>query len=166
MLSFPLAGSRPVAMRIHHSIVKIGTAAIPASVPSSFSTARKAGGLPPVKLPEKPANSSTKICENPSKTHHRQPSSTLKFFFGHPPLLRRPPNHPGHGNSAGASELRGASWTAAGSETPHRFRSDSSPQNIYCHFVNPAALQMSQIFFNVFIDFCARLFIMRWSELH
>jgi hypothetical protein len=37
--------------------------------------------LPPA--PEKPAFLRAKICENPSKTHHRQPSSTLKIFLGH-----------------------------------------------------------------------------------
>jgi hypothetical protein len=36
--------------------------------------------------PQKPSISSTKICENPSKTPHRQASSSLNFFVARPAL--------------------------------------------------------------------------------
>jgi hypothetical protein len=79
-------------MNLHRSIGEIAMAAIPASVPSLFSIARPAGGLPPVKAPEKPANSFTKICKNPNKIPHRQPSSTLKNFWAPAPALSATPH--------------------------------------------------------------------------
>jgi len=45
----------------------------------------------PAASPENPSNSFTKICENPSKTPHRQASSSLIFFGPRPPL---PAPHP------------------------------------------------------------------------
>jgi hypothetical protein len=45
----------------------------------------------PAAPPEKPANSFTKICKNPSKNPDRQPSSTLKIFLAaRPPLPNAP----------------------------------------------------------------------------
>jgi hypothetical protein len=55
-------------MRIHHSIGEIGMAAIPANVPSRFSIARKAGGLPPVKPLRTPAKPTQKSRKTPAKT--------------------------------------------------------------------------------------------------
>jgi hypothetical protein len=48
----------------------------------------------PATLPEKPSNSVTKICENPNKIPHRQPSSTLKTFWGGPPGTSPPSSSP------------------------------------------------------------------------
>jgi hypothetical protein len=42
--------------------------------------------------PENPSNSLAKICENPCKIPHRQPSSTLNFFSPRPSIERR--SHP------------------------------------------------------------------------
>jgi hypothetical protein len=76
--------------------------------------------LPPA--PKNPSISFTKIRKNPSKTHHRKPSSTLKFFLWPTRQPNQPPNHPATKNGNDASSLRGASWTAAGSTAPRRFR--------------------------------------------
>ncbi len=89
--------------------------------------------------PEKPANSFTKICGNPSKTRDRQAPSSLNFFWrpalpvlrsfsgggsGHAAELSRP-----WGNTGGASQLRGAPWSAAVSraagDRPQRVGSSS-----------------------------------------
>jgi hypothetical protein len=72
-------------------------------------------------LPPPPENHSiliAKICENPSKTPLRQPSSTVKYLWPRRPSLGRRQTTPAMENSGGASQLRGASWTAAGSATP------------------------------------------------
>jgi hypothetical protein len=68
-------------MNRRRSIVELGLAAILASAPSWFFLARKAGGLTPAKPGQNLANSFAKICENPNKTRHRQPSSSLKNFW-------------------------------------------------------------------------------------
>jgi hypothetical protein len=71
-------------MRIHHSIVEIGMAAIPASAPSRFSLTRKAGAAPR-KTPRKDPNF---VHQNLRKTQQKPTSSTLvnpKFFLTLPP---------------------------------------------------------------------------------
>jgi hypothetical protein len=54
-----------------------------------------------IQHPENPSNSFAKICENPSKSHHRKPWSTVNFFW-------RPPDLPGSADRPAA----GASGTA------------------------------------------------------
>jgi hypothetical protein len=70
-------------MRTHHSIVEIGMAAIPASVPSLFFSPRTAGALPPRKTPAEPMQNQRK---NFAKPQQNPPSSTpvnpKNFFVG------------------------------------------------------------------------------------
>jgi hypothetical protein len=76
----------------------------------------------PAAFPEKPSISVAKICENPSKTHYRQPSSSLNFFLAtRPPPPGLPTTLPAMGNNLGAFGLREASWAAAGSGVLRRF---------------------------------------------
>ena len=100
-------------------------AALPASVPSWFPIPRKAGVFAPVEPPENPANSFAKICENPSKTHPRQPSSTLV----NPKKLLAPAPPPGlPPNNDGAVELRGRHGARLCPARRRISRSASSPQ--------------------------------------
>jgi hypothetical protein len=75
-------------MRIHRSVVGIARAALSACAPLLFLIARTVGGLPPVKPPQNPWKTNTKIRENPCKIPHRQPSSTLKTLWGAPGAFR------------------------------------------------------------------------------